>query len=514
MLRALLGVPRGGSGGSFSTQNFSTSGSYTIPATGCNSMVVKIWGGGGGGGGARNSSYTGAAGGPGDYVSTTLTVAAGDIMNIYVGGGGGGGTSGAGGAGGAGGTTTGNGAGGAGGAGVTTGGGGGGGGAASIISNGAIAVAIAGGGGGGGGGVINYGSNPNTGGTAPAGLGGNSPVGRNQADNSSCGGITGSAHSGLTGGAGAAGNSTCGSVGGGGGGGGGGGNAGGDGARSGNNYADFAFGGNAGSSLIAGGSSGSDATHGAAGAGGATGNGADGTAGYVTLQSCSIDCSTGTAPIGTLCSDGTYYAGTVTINGNTIKLATTPGGCGYEASGASNTAPSSDFTPTCSGTDTMMKQPNLPGSNPAGMDIVVAGDVRNASTVSGDPSTAGIVAASSTAYAAKYCYHLSFGGKTDWYLPSKTEMHALICRGNTSGVTASGANSNEDNNCTSFGYGTASHSVPGIQTVTYGAYVTSSGHSWAQAPIFEQIANGTYTGTQTQLTNTTAALVRCIRRIP
>ena len=94
-------------------------------------------------------------------------------------------------------------------------------------------------------------------------------------------------------------------------------------------------------------------------------------------------------------------------------------------------------------------------------------------------------------------------------MPSKTELAAIICRSYTSGVTGT----NEDSNCATFGYGSGSNNIPGIQTAAYGAYVSSSGFTWAGAPIFEQVANGSGTGNQGSLTNTTAGYVRCIRRI-
>lgn len=219
-------------------------------------------------------------------------------------------------------------------------------------------------------------------------------------------------------------------------------------------------------------------------------------------------CVVGNPAIGDLCADGTYYAGTVTISGSTYRIATTPGGCGYESGGSATTAPSADFTPTCSGSDSITKQPNFPSSNPASMDIVAA--VTNSSTVTGAVSTAALAASPGAPYAAKYCNYLSYSGNTDWYLPNKTELHALVCRGSLSGVTSS---TNEDPNCAALGYGTLGHIVPGMQLSTYGTYNTSSGFNWAKSPILEQIGNGPNTGAQGQISNTTNAYVRCIRKI-
>lgn len=117
-------------GSSFSGQVYSTQGSdtFTVPA-GVTSLSVKLWGGGGGGAGGGYSA-SGGNGGGGGYVSASVSVTPGEVLNIYVGGGGNGGAYNS--------------------AGNDAGGGGGGGGYSSIY-RGSTLLAIAAGGGGGGG---------------------------------------------------------------------------------------------------------------------------------------------------------------------------------------------------------------------------------------------------------------------------------------------------------------------------------------------------------------------------
>jgi len=117
-----------GSGTTISSQGAST---YTVPE-GVNSITVKMWGGGGGSGGSA-SSHNGGAGGGGGFVSSTLSVTPGEVLDVYVGGGGGGGAF-------------------CSGFGCGGGQGGGGGGGHSSIYRGSEPLLIAAGGGGGGGG--------------------------------------------------------------------------------------------------------------------------------------------------------------------------------------------------------------------------------------------------------------------------------------------------------------------------------------------------------------------------
>ncbi|MDI6046469.1 choice-of-anchor D domain-containing protein [Flavobacterium yafengii] len=70
------------------TQTFSTSGTFTVPA-GITSIQVEAWGGGGAGGGATGNPSAGGGGGGGGYVkNTSLTVIPGTTYTVTVGNGG------------------------------------------------------------------------------------------------------------------------------------------------------------------------------------------------------------------------------------------------------------------------------------------------------------------------------------------------------------------------------------------------------------------------------------------
>jgi hypothetical protein len=137
---------------------FTYSGSaitWDVPC-GVYSITVKAWGAGGGGGGTDGSGTPAAGGGGGAYASSTLAVAPGTPLTVYIGGAGGAGAgcqSGVGG--GAGGFGLGN--GGNGGNPGTSGcsGPGGGGGGGTGLENGVAVLVLAGGGGGSGGGETN-----------------------------------------------------------------------------------------------------------------------------------------------------------------------------------------------------------------------------------------------------------------------------------------------------------------------------------------------------------------------
>lgn len=225
-----------------------------------------------------------------------------------------------------------------------------------------------------------------------------------------------------------------------------------------------------------------------------------------------VDCAVGSPSVGALCLDGTYFVGTVTVNGVSYKLATTPGNCGYEPSGSASTVVSSSFTPTCSGGyDTLTK--NATAITPvSGADQVSSNTA--ASTVSGAVSSNKYIATP----AASYCEYMSFGGNTDWFLPDKTELHFLACRSTTSSNSMGGTS--EDVNCAVNGYGSGSNIVPGFISGNghpsgYAVYTSSTSMSWGGSTlVMEQTSNWTYSGNQGVLGVGSPYLVRCMRVIP
>lgn len=219
------------------------------------------------------------------------------------------------------------------------------------------------------------------------------------------------------------------------------------------------------------------------------------------------DCYSGTPKIGDVCSGGTIYAGF--FNGHEYMVM--PGGCGYEPSGTTSSSSVTDFVPTCSGTDAMTKFWNDGGTNPY-FDIPGVENIGGNTTVStflGSVNTAAIVAITNPAEggihaAAMYCDRNAFGGFSDWYLPSKSEIAYLYCKSKTSGGASY---PNEDPNCASYGYGTGTQIIPGFAAGNYHSsneYSTGGGFSYKLTGA---------TGQQANSAKNLALLVRCLREI-
>jgi hypothetical protein len=150
---------------------------------------------------------------------------------------------------------------------------------------------------------------------------------------------------------------------------------------------------------------------------------------------------------GTVCLGGAIYLGSLspgaTSGTGTDKYMTTPGGCGEIPAGqivgtGESAYPNADFTPTCSGTDTLTKYWNDGSANfydipdltnytttlGAGVGYV------NIDQYYGSSNTTYIVAitlAGQGGYhaAARYCDKLSYSGYTDWYLPNRYELNLM-----------------------------------------------------------------------------------------
>ncbi|MDH3381691.1 MAG: GEVED domain-containing protein, partial [Flavobacteriaceae bacterium] len=69
------------------TQTFTTSGTFTVPA-GVTSIAVEAWGAGGGGGSTASNNQAGSGGGGGAYAKSVFSVVSGTNYNIIVGSGG------------------------------------------------------------------------------------------------------------------------------------------------------------------------------------------------------------------------------------------------------------------------------------------------------------------------------------------------------------------------------------------------------------------------------------------
>lgn len=167
---------------------------------------------------------------------------------------------------------------------------------------------------------------------------------------------------------------------------------------------------------------------------------------------------TGVTTIGQACPEGGIYAGTYSPNGTTYNYMTTPGGC------------NNSNTPVCGGgndTTTVMIWGSMG---------ITTGAV---STTDGKTNTATIVAADSTAAAAKFCHNMNYAGYSDWFLPARDEFDSVLY----SNTTAIGG-------------------FPGT-----GEYWTSTEFN-SSASIYEAI----FTGNQPSSTKVSVILVRCVRR--
>jgi hypothetical protein len=140
--------------------------------------------------------------------------------------------------------------------------------------------------------------------------------------------------------------------------------------------------------------------------------------------------------LGAACSGGGICAGTY----SGTKYMVTPGGC------------TDSDTPTCAGgADTVHKTwKGSLGTNYNIDDVENVSLAATASSVLGDVNSNAIVtdpdAHITDDSAAYYCTEMNYGGYTDWYLPSKSELTYLFCNSNKSGSRTAG-NPAEQTNC-------------------------------------------------------------------
>lgn len=147
---------------------------------------------------------------------------------------------------------------------------------------------------------------------------------------------------------------------------------------------------------------------------------------------------------GTVCSGGSIFLGTLspgaTSGSGTDRYMTTPGGCGGipanlisgGSDGLYTSYSNSDFTPTCSGTDSVQKTWSSDNTNYYDIpDLINYNSVGSYTDDKyGNENTTILV--SITDYskggwyaAARYCDKLNYGGYTDWYLPNRAELNLM-----------------------------------------------------------------------------------------
>lgn len=188
--------------------------------------------------------------------------------------------------------------------------------------------------------------------------------------------------------------------------------------------------------------------------------GNNGTASAAVSWTTSNDLCLGSPSPGDVCLSGAVYLGSLspgaTTGSGTDKYMTTPGGCGEIPAGqivgsGASAYPNADFTPTCSGTDSLKKYWNngtgawytIPGLVDQGGGEGVYGDAHTDAQY-GSTNTTAIVAVTNPGQggphaAAAYCDKLNYAGYTDWYLPNRLELNLFYKnRASIPGLNVSG----------------------------------------------------------------------------
>lgn len=206
-----------------------------------------------------------------------------------------------------------------------------------------------------------------------------------------------------------------------------------------------------------------------------------------------VDPCSGTPALGTACAGGALYAGI--FDGG--KYMITPGNC------------TDSVTPTCNGaTDTLNKR--WIGSTGSTGDIVGVENVTSnvtpsSSSYRGHVNTPVIAADPliSSDSAADYCNDMVYGGHSDWYLPSKSELVYIYCHANISGGSHNTSYPQEDVDCVSYGGKTSE--LPGFAAQIYRSSTEYNGtYAWVQ--LFSSGFQGGSYG------KSSSYRVRCIRR--
>lgn len=210
----------------------------------------------------------------------------------------------------------------------------------------------------------------------------------------------------------------------------------------------------------------------------------------VKYSSGSPDTCTGTPAIGTSCSGGAIYAGQ--FDGG--KYMITPGNC------------TDSSTPSCAGT-TDSTQKTYRGSSGTNTDIATIANIAAGATASSYLERGNVLTPILTAHssissdsAADYCANMNYGGYSDWYLPSKSELAFIYCKANVSSHNTS--NPLEDANCVAYGGKTSD-----LTGFAAGYYWSSTEASNTNANRW-QFTDGAYQSTA----KSTASYVRCVRR--
>lgn len=206
-----------------------------------------------------------------------------------------------------------------------------------------------------------------------------------------------------------------------------------------------------------------------------------------TAESGGDPCAVADPPVGQVCQDGSIFVGKFKVGTemNQYKYFVTPAGC----TSASNCP---------GGSDTITRYWDSSGTtNVVGIEDIGSASTR--STQSGDYITPLIPGSGN---AATFCGDMTFGGKTDWFLPAKSEMAFLFCNATTTQTTNK---PDEDQNCATYrlGGGTVASSFQAS------GYWTASEASTANAWTITFPAGTQVSAAQAK---TGARYFRCMRR--
>jgi len=202
-------------------------------------------------------------------------------------------------------------------------------------------------------------------------------------------------------------------------------------------------------------------------------------------------CLSGSPAIGTTCPGGTIYLGQ--FDGG--KYMVTPSGC------------TNSTTPTCAGgTDTTTKFWNdgtTTWVDIPGVETFTTASQKSSSSYRGNVNTDAIIVQHGTAAnAAKYCQDMVYGGYSDWYLPSKSELAYMYCKATPTG-THNTSYPQEEANCVAYG---------GKQSILTGF---AANYYWSSTEYTNALAwiQHFNDGNQSNPGNKTSAYpVRCLRR--
>ncbi len=214
--------------------------------------------------------------------------------------------------------------------------------------------------------------------------------------------------------------------------------------------------------------------------------------GLVKTEPTPDDC-TASPSIGDTCTGGAIYAGVF----DGAKYMVIPGDC------------NDSTTPTCDGTEDNLKisWKGTGGSTAAiaGVESIGSATQFSSPNYRGDGNMAAAIASGNigTGGSINFCNDLDYGGFTDWYLPSKSEMAYLACK--SAGSLIGVGYPDEAPDCTQ--YGGKQDAISGMAS---GRYATSTENTINGYSVWSVNLGGS--GALLDITKTQTRYLRCVRR--